>query len=76
MLHFCLVSGECTDRIWMYVNSHGEEYIHELIDLTDGRVVCLESNCNRTTIPLTKRVGAPDGGMSEGIGGLSAYRVS
>lgn len=46
-----------------------------LIPLAVGRITCLEHGCNGTTIPLIYRFNQHDGGISEGLGSLSAYRV-
>ncbi|PFH46796.1 hypothetical protein AMATHDRAFT_7394 [Amanita thiersii Skay4041] len=40
-----------------------------------GRVTCLERGCNSAEIPLNARVGPRDGGKSDGLGSLSAYRT-
>ncbi|TCD64091.1 hypothetical protein EIP91_004563 [Steccherinum ochraceum] len=40
-----------------------------------GFVNCLEQGCNNERIKLVSRVNARDGGMSIGLGSLSAYRV-
>lgn len=44
--------------------------------MIDGVITCLEEGCNRLRVPLIRRVGIPDGGMSIGLGSLSSYRVS
>ena len=39
-----------------------------------GTVTCLKDGCNQK-ISLTRRVGINDGGIADGFGSLSAYRV-
>lgn len=41
-----------------------------------GKVTCLEQGCDGLSIALVRRVKVHDGGMSDGLGSLSAYRVS
>jgi hypothetical protein len=40
-----------------------------------GKVTCLEHGCDSVSIPLIPRVKVSDGGKSDGLGSLSAYRV-
>ncbi|KAJ6571813.1 SNF2 family N-terminal domain-containing protein [Mycena capillaripes] len=40
-----------------------------------GTVTCLEEGCNRISIPLIQRVKTTDGGLRDGLGSLSPYRV-
>lgn len=44
------------------------------IALIDGAVTCHEESCGRR-IPLIRRISVEDGGLSDGVGSLSAYRV-
>jgi hypothetical protein len=41
-----------------------------------GMVTCLETSCGNVRINLVPRAKASDGGKKEGLGSLSAYRVS
>lgn len=41
----------------------------------DGKLTCLEEGCNGVIIPLGRRLRAHDGGLGNGFGSLSAYRV-
>ncbi|KAJ6499605.1 SNF2 superfamily protein [Mycena vitilis] len=40
-----------------------------------GAVTCLEEGCDHISIPLIKRVKTKDGGLRDGLGSLSPYRV-
>ena len=40
-----------------------------------GEITCLHPSCDRKTLKLQARFRAPDGGLKDGIGSLSVYRV-